>query len=325
LGTWAARGALQPLDEIITNLGITDEDFPAAVWQGFEYNGQRYGIPLDIHPLTFYVNMDLLAEAGIDKIPTNKEEFEAAAEAMTQGNVKGYTQPVLWPGFLIGQALLFQNGGRLVDETGQTAAFNSEAGRIAMQQLVDWNQAGFSTPEVAIDAQANAFRAGTNAMTMDGIWMIQGFRDAGVNFEAAPIPQFGPEPGTWAGSHQLTIPAHKAGEDPCKVAAAGELIGYLTENSAVWAQGGQIPARLSARNSPEFAEVLPQANVAPSVDFAVFPPPVPGIGDALFQWEQAVNWVLSGEKDIETALADAEANANQLLEENRAKYAAPQQ
>jgi multiple sugar transport system substrate-binding protein len=320
LATWAARGALQPLDSVVQQLDLKDNDFPAPVWQGRQYKDKRYGIPLDIHPMTFYWNTRLMTEAGITEPPNDAATFEAAAQQLTTGNVKGYIQPIAWPAGPMAEMLLYQFGGRVTDEKGEKATFNSEAGKKALEYLVKLKDAPFSTPEVAPDAQANAFKAGTNAMAIDGIWMILGFREAGITFDAGPVPQFGTEMRTWAGSHNLTMPVHKKGEDPCKVQAAGAFIGWLTENSATWAEGGQIPARLSARSSDAFMKLQPQARIAPSVDWAVFPPPVPGITDAHAQYGDAVNQVLSGKKDVATALADAERNANQLLAENREKY-----
>ena len=320
LATWAARGALQPVESVVAQVGLKDEDFPAPVWKGREYQGKRYGIPLDIHPMTFYWNKKLLKDAGMDAPPKDAAAFEAAAQKLTQGNVKGYIQPIVFPAGPIAEMLLAQFVGRVTDEKGEKAAFNSDAGRKSLEYLLKLKSAPFSTPEVAPDAEANAFKDGTNAMTLNGIWMILGFRDAGVDFDAGPVPQFGPEPRTWAGSHNVAMPVHKKGEDPNKIQAAGAFIGWLTENSATWAEGGQIPARLSARNSAEFKRVLPQANIAPSVDTAIFPPPVPGISDAYAQYGEATSDVLSGKKDVATALADAERQAHDLLAQNREKY-----
>ena len=320
LATWAAREALQPLEAVVAQLGLKDDDFPAPVWRGREYRGKRYGIPLDIHPMTFYWNTKLLRDTGLAGPPTDAASFEAAAQALTRGNVKGYIQPLVFPAGPIGEMLLAQFGGRVTDEKGEKATFNDAAGRAALEYLLKLKAAPFSTPEVAPDAEANAFKAGLNAMTLNGIWMILGFKEAGVDFDAGPVPRFGTEARTWAGSHNLTMPVHKKGEDPARVQAAGAFVGWLTENAATWAEGGQVPARLSTRNGADFKKVLPQANVAPSVDTAIFPPPVPGITDAYAQFGEATGDVLAGKKDVATALADAERKADELLAQNREKY-----
>ena len=56
------------------------------------------------------------------------------------------------------------------------------------------------------------------------------------------------------------------------------------------------------------------------MDTALFPPPVPGISDAYGQFGEASGDVLTGKKDVATALADAERKANELLAQNREKF-----
>ena len=56
------------------------------------------------------------------------------------------------------------------------------------------------------------------------------------------------------------------------------------------------------------------------MDTALFPPPVPGIADAYGQFGEATGDVLTGKKDVATALADAERKADELLAQNREKY-----
>lgn len=39
-------------------VGIDGSDFPAGVWNAGEVAGQRYSIPLDIHPMTMFYNAE---------------------------------------------------------------------------------------------------------------------------------------------------------------------------------------------------------------------------------------------------------------------------
>jgi multiple sugar transport system substrate-binding protein len=54
LATNAARGVIIPLDDLTNTLNIKEGDFVPVVWDAGLYNGKRYGIPLDIHPLGFW-------------------------------------------------------------------------------------------------------------------------------------------------------------------------------------------------------------------------------------------------------------------------------
>ena len=56
LATNAARRVIVPVDEVATVLEYQQDDFAPAVWTAGVYKEQRYGLPLDIHPLLFYYN-----------------------------------------------------------------------------------------------------------------------------------------------------------------------------------------------------------------------------------------------------------------------------
>ena len=151
-----------------------------------------------------------------------------------------------------------------------------------------------------------------------GAETIPGLRSAG---NGAPIPTIGDKPAVWANSHQLTLAKHKKGEDAAKTAAAGRFIDWLTKNSLEWAKGGQIPASKTVRDSADFKAVQPQATIAPSIENAFFPPPVPGIGDAYAELEKGVIDVMAGKQADPKAALDAAANrATQILKQNQQRY-----
>src|SRR6185369_12427964 len=75
IATQVYRNILRPMDALVAEAGINGEDFPAAVWNAGQVGDSRYSVPLDIHPMTMFVNMDLLALAGFDAPPQTAEEF----------------------------------------------------------------------------------------------------------------------------------------------------------------------------------------------------------------------------------------------------------
>jgi multiple sugar transport system substrate-binding protein len=159
-------------------------------------------------------------------------------------------------------------------------------------------------------------------MMMNGIWQITNVTGDAVEFngQGTMVPQFGDQPAVWAGSHQLTLP-FQTDADPCRDAAAGIFMKYVLDNSVEWAKAGQIPASNVVRESAEFKAIEPQASIAPQVEYAFFPPSVPGITDAQGPMAEAVSAVMSGtQTDIKAALDEAAARSNQILEENRTTY-----
>jgi multiple sugar transport system substrate-binding protein len=325
IATQVYRNVLRPIDSIVEEAGINGEDFPEAVWNAGEVNGSRYSIPLDIHPMTMFVNMDLLTAAGLDTAPTNAEEFAAVAAALTSGDNNGFLITAGFPIRQIFEMLLYQFGGTAFNEDGTEATWNSEAGVMAAQWLLD-TQAAYSQPNLEVDAELNAFKGGTVGMIWNGIWQTTNVTGEGVFFDgvAVPVPQLGTQPAVWAGSHQLTLPT-QPDEDLCRDTAAGIFIRYLLDNSVTWAQAGQLPANNVVRESEEFAEVHPQAEIAAgSAEHVFFPPSVPGITDAYGPLDEAIGALMSGNAtDVQAELDNAAQRANQILEQNRETFSTP--
>lgn len=107
------------------------------MWNAGEVDGMRYAVPLDIHPMTMFVNMDLLATAGLDAAPKTGEEFAAAAAALTGDGNNGFMITAGFPIRQIFEMLLYQFGGTSFNEDGTEATWNSEAGVQAAQWLLD--------------------------------------------------------------------------------------------------------------------------------------------------------------------------------------------
>ncbi len=322
IATHVYRNILRPMDSVVEEVGILAEDFPEAVWNAGEVNGARYAIPLDIHPMTMFYNADLLAEAGFDAPPTTAEEFAEVAAALTSGDNNGFMITSGFPIRQIFEMLLYQYGGTSFNEDGTEATWNSEAGVQAAQWLLD-TQAAYSQPNLEVDAELNAFKGGTVGMIWNGIWQTTNVTGEGVFFNgvATAVPQIGDQMAVWAGSHQLTLPA-QPDEDPCRDTAAGIFIRYLLDNSVTWASAGQLPANNVVRESAEFAEVQPQADIAAgSAEYVFFPPSVPGITDAYGPLDEAIGALMSGNAtDVQAELDSAAERANQILEQNRATF-----
>jgi len=321
VATFAYRNVFRPMDHILADMALDPADFPAAVWAAGEVDGQRYAVPLDIHPLVMYYNADLLKQAGFDEPPMTREAFEAAAQAMTGGRDYGFMITTGFPIEQIFRSLLHQFGGSEFNADGTEATWNSEAGVKALEWLLSAQQR-FSESNLEVDAELNAFKAGGVGLIWNGIWQTVNVTGAAVMFDgrATAFPQIGERPAVWAGSHQLALPV-QANPDQCRDAAVGIFITYLLDNSLEWSRAGQIPASNSVRASAEFQAIEPQASIAPSADAAIFPPSVPGITDAFAALGEAVGSIMAGTAtDIQATLDASVARANELLEQNRRTF-----
>jgi multiple sugar transport system substrate-binding protein len=325
LATNAARRVIVPLDEVASGLQLSEDDFAPVVWNAGVYQDKRYGIPLDIHPLGFYGNTAQLSKAGIDGLPTDKAGFEAAVKALQEkaGVKTPFWVTATWPAHLMFTSLIAQFGGSIYDEEGAKATFNSEAGQQSLEWLRSFIENGSSPKNVSNDAQAVAFRQQRDSLTWDGIWMMNEWEKVkDLEWAAAPVPTIGDKPAVWASSHNFCVTS-QATKDPNKLNAARAFISYISERSIDWAKSGQIPARNSVRESPEFKELKVQSTLAEQLPNVQFPPSVPGIGDVTTPtYETAVNEVILGKKQVKAALDEAAKKADSMLESNRKKYQA---
>ncbi len=327
IATNAARGLIRPIpQELQDTIGLTAEDYPPALWQGSQYKGERYSYPLDVHGLVMYYNTQMAEQAGVNVTggePLNNEDYEKLLQAGNQGGKMGWPITGGFPNNWMFQILLAQYGGSLFNEDGTQVAWNSEAGVRALTYLRDQQKKYSGNKPLPVDADIVAMEKGNAAVIWNGTWLKPRLTGEGKPASSTLIPQIGDQYKIIAGSHTLAMPKQRT-EDPKRMAAAGCFISFVVSNSLPWVQGGgHVPAVNSVRESQQFQQLQPQSNYAQFAEAAVFPPQVPGIGDALGPdaLEAAVVNVLTGkEQDIKGALDRAADRGNKILERNRQRY-----
>ena len=325
----AAEEVFAPIDDLISALGVGEADFTPDVWKNGVYKDKRYGVPLDTHTMSFYWNKALFTKAGLDpeKPPTNKDEFVAAAKAITdKAGVPGFmvVQGGGGANFLLGiewATTFYQLGGEWTNADYTQSLINSQAGVDSSNFWKSLVDQGISPKGTESDAEIAAFKQGKLGMVMSGIWETNGYAEAlGADFGAGPVPQlFGK--GVWSGSHHMGITTREMSADEKQ--GAQYFIGWISEHSLEWAKAGQIPARQSVRNSAEFKALPGVSAIAEQQPDARFFPPIPGAGDALFGPQgagQAAVATVTGKKDAKAALDEAAANITKQLVANKAKY-----
>ncbi|TVP94511.1 MAG: ABC transporter substrate-binding protein [Acholeplasmatales bacterium] len=253
---YASLSMLDHFDDLLASADFDAEDYIPAVWNAGLYDGRRYGIPLDVHPIGMFYNIDVLAAANVE-VPTTTAELIAACDALAAHVTHCLPLSAMWPSQTLFTASLFQNNGVDLDENGEYPAFNTPEGFAALKIFNDLIYThGVSIPNVGVDEDLAFFRQGNAAFHINGIWMLNGIIESGVNFGTAPIAQlFGDTPATWAGSHQFVMPRGR-NINPEKQAAILTFIEFITSNSLRWANAGQIPANLRVLESAEF-QALP--------------------------------------------------------------------
>lgn len=329
----AENGIVTPIDDLAEQAGFSADGFPEAIWNAGLWKDQRFGVPIDTHPMTFFYNKQLFADAGLDPEdpPADMASFEAAIQAINdQTDADGYQMVASGDGanFLVGlqfASLFYQGGGEWTSDDFSEATFNSEAGIQAatyLKHLVD----DLAVPKVESDAEIVAFAQGDNGMVFSGIWESTRYLEAlGDDLGVAPVPEiFGS--GGWGGSHNLAVTS-RADEDPNLRQCAYYFIDWYSAHSYNWAQAGQVPARNDVRDAvagiTEGEGLLPIiAQVTPMAENVRFLPTIPGGGDLLFAPQgagEAAVLAVNGTDPKEALDSAAEFNS-QILKDNKQLY-----
>ncbi len=322
LATNAARGVIQPLDELTETLGINADDFPDAVWKAGEYRGERFGIPLDVHPVALYYNKTVLAKCGVDPEvpPTDRTEFEEILEACKAAGIQGFWVSPQTAGSVVGQTLVYQFGGSLIGDDQVTATFADQPGIDAVDYLMSLVERGYSPANADAGSDYTSFTNNESAFLISGPWNVTPLTElADLDWGVTSVPQLGTQLAAWGGSHYFVLPKQTK-QDAARAAAAQLFIGWISEHSLDWSKAGQVPARDAVRESPAFADQGLVTEFAKALEFVHFIPPTAGVTDALPEWNAAVSEIMTGGKSTKDGLREAADRAERILEENMKKY-----
>lgn len=81
--TFAENGRIADLSE----LPFTEYVYPSAL-EAATYDGKVYGYPANVEYLGVFYNKDMFAEAGIETVPTTRDEFEAACAKLEEAGIQ---------------------------------------------------------------------------------------------------------------------------------------------------------------------------------------------------------------------------------------------
>lgn len=312
---FASHGALAQQDELIRQSGLDVGDFVPRAWKAGVWEGRRYALPLDVHPLGLYYNVDLFRKAGISKPPETLDEFIAAGKKLTRINEKGEKQWGFAFTWLHSNGLTFLNqfGSGLLTDDLKRSAMDTPQTVEALKLMLRLIEVEKICPRPEGSDAWLGFQTGRVAMAMEGIYMKSGLdNQKDLHYASAPVPQFGPIKAVWAGSHCLAMPVR---QDPEKRKAAWEFIRYLSDHSIKWAAGGQIPVRKSILASKEFQDMPIQREFAKQLDHVRYEPFSVRFNQISVFGDAAIEAVVNRVEPIEKALKTASRRINRVLDQ----------
>jgi len=245
---YAARGMLYEVSRQAERHGLRADDYFPPTWRLCRGDGGLYAIPLDIHPLGLYINARAARRAGLDprRPPRTGADLLSWAARLTDATrgTWGYAAPAGdVEAFRQWYSLLYQYGGRFLDDARAHCLANSPAGARAYRFLAD----AIERRHVAMPSEGSVdadFLAERVMMYAQGPWYIRGMQQAGIPFVTAPLPLVGARPAVWANSHALGVVNT---QDAGRAEAAMRFIAWLDRHALAWAEAGQVPARNAAR------------------------------------------------------------------------------
>lgn len=241
----AKQGSIQPLDESIISGEELDKVFVPSTIEALKVDGKYYGLPTDVQTVITFWNKTLVQEAGLDaeKGPQTWEEMREWAIKLTKTENgmmtqsgwghKGYFPEV--------QAVVEQNGGKFVDDTGKFVFADDPKSVEAITFLTDLYR---KDKVYNMDFMKNwaGFRQGKVAMMIGHPAMIGNLKTTApdIDYAVGLLPTMGGESTTVVTSWGYVM------SNNAKADAATKFILYLTseEVQRMWTETtGELPSR----------------------------------------------------------------------------------
>lgn len=262
VGSWAAKGIITPLDELLAANGVKAADFSPAAMQQMTFDGKIYSMPIAVHTFQLLYNKDLLDEAGV-AVPKTQDELAAAIAKLDKTNSSGKLTRVGLgdPSPETTMTTLGWVFGGSWDKDG--APTPTDPGNIA---ALDWYQnnvvktvgadklAAFKSGVGEYMSAQDPFYVGKYAMVIDGEWRAANIKAVApkLNWGVTSIPSSTTERQntTQLTASTLFIPANSQHKE-----AAAKFLAYLMSDKGAlgFAQAlGNLPAKTSLLGTAEF-------------------------------------------------------------------------
>ncbi|PKR78177.1 cyclodextrin-binding protein [Halalkalibacillus sediminis] len=315
IGQMAKEGLVDPISVDDETLGIYTDSSVQAV----TFEGETYGIPKATETPVLIYNKEHMEEA-----PESMEElYEMSQEFNGDGK---YAFLALFDNYYFAHSILAGYGGYVFEENDGTMdpmslGLNTEGAIEGGEYIQKWYEEGLF-PEGIIGESGGSTKTGLMedgqvAATMDGPWAVQGLRDAGIDYGAAPMPKLpnGEYPQTFVGVKSWNVSGYSENKE-----WATEFIKFIAnkENSkARFEAVGEIPPVQSLIEDPVIADDPVSKAVAIQSERGVPMPNIPEMGHVWEPMAGALQLIATGEQTPEEALNEAVDTIKTNIETNQ--------
>lgn len=347
LSTYAARGALMPLEDCVANFGIDLSQYRPSAVEQVTVDGTLYGIPEFFNVILMLMDDDVLAEVGLtpEDIDTSDwDQIAAVNEQMTAYDGDTLTRigfdpklPEFFP------LWVRANGGQLISDDGRTAMLNTPEAIEALEFTVGLHDVAGGRQEFIAFRDTWDFFGGQNMFVQDQLgafpmeqWYLNVLAEASPDTDISSAPFLDREgnPISFATGNTWAIPVGSQNPDAAcafmKTMTEPEAwIAAAEERRTIREADGRPPAGVYSGNlladEVIFGEIVPTVGnedldaamqIVLDVQDIAFVIPGGSAGAEFRQaWVDAVNRVLNGEQTAEEALNQAQEEAQEALDE----------
>ncbi|GKX29955.1 ABC transporter substrate-binding protein [Vallitalea longa] len=316
VASWAQKGAMMDLSELIERDKYDINDFVPSTVKTVTLNDRLYALPIAMHVNMLYYNKDMLEAAGYDKFPEKISEFKQMINDLSvveDGNIKqlGY-MPSADPGIfniasMYGAKFVSDDGKEILEDEALINAYKFEkefTDNYSYESIAKYGSSfgKYMSPD-------NPFFTGNVAVKFDGEWLVSIIDEFAkdLNYSIAPLPYPDDKPelknAGYASPSIMYIPQSTKHPEE-----AWTFLKYLVSEEAMvkfTAKIGNLPARKSCMDNKAYDHIngfkvfLDYAQGDNICSIAPMNPEAEYVSELIAQYDMIMNNKISAEEAIE--------------------------
>jgi multiple sugar transport system substrate-binding protein len=324
---YQSKGVLLNLQPYLDkNPGMLDGLYPQTL-QAYKTPQGYFGLPRDFQTIVLFYNKTMFDQAGLPypSADWTWDDLRTAAKKLTLTGSDGKTTQYgfsfdpwdMEPGW---SEALWSYGGEILNADHTKTLLGDPKARQAWQMLYDMTFTDKSVPDSNTSGQygGDTFLAGVSAMTALGHWVVPGYADAKLNFDAAPMPK-GPA-GRFTSVNSAGFVIAKGSKHPAQTFEFLKFVLSTKGQTRLAELGFACPVLKSIAESPVFLNqkiAINQQVFLDALQYANIKPVFKGYDE----WASAVGDgmapVWRGEADLNKTLDEVVVAADDVLAKNK--------
>lgn len=320
--SYAKKGALMSLDDIIKSQGIDTSVYNQTALKAFSADGTQYGVPDSFSTVLLFYNKALFDKAGVS-YPTDDWKWSDAMAAAQKiralgDNIFGYYHPLTYNEFY---KVAKQNGGGLISDDGKSFTMDTSANVEALQYMVDMqNKLNVMPTPAQLERVSNAdwdlFKSGRLGMIVTGCWAFPDFtRDCNFDWDVVV------EPGNTQKATHFFSNGYVISKDSKVANEAAKFITFISSNEQATQirldAGWELPPVDDQSIISQYTAKTPPSNrqaVFKSLNYLVTPPVITQYSELQDIVGKHLDEADAGTVTPEQALKDMQAECEQKID-----------